>query len=299
MDKLMLMGIKIPEQTENRLEVCVLPEGKFFEKDWFGEKRKIGYTKEDIAQMVKNFEAGLPHYTPFVNIGHSNDSIAEVKKIYQVSDETEKQNGLWAVVEDENAYELTKKYRYASVEVYDNYLEGEGGEDKGKVFAGFALTNRPRHKLIKKIQFEELVEKMKDIFGFEVEIEDNNKQEEDMTIKEYEEKMEAQRQEFEAKLTEKQKELDEYEAEVFASKVAVWKAEKSKEGYTPANIDKFAEKITNKTVTFEVAEEFIALTEKVLEGQIVGEATFTDKEEELSAEEMGRRDAKLFEEGAE
>lgn len=299
MDKLMLMGIKIPEQTENRLDICVLPEGKFFEKDWFGEKRKIGYTKEDIAQMVKNFEAGLPHYTPFVNIGHSNDSVAEVKSIYQVSDDTEKQNGLWAVVEDENAYELSKKHKYASAEIYEDYLEGEAGTEKGKVFAGFALTNRPRHKLIKKIQFEELVEKMKDIFGFEVEIEDNNKQEEDMTIKEYEEKMEAQRQDFEAKLAEKQKELEKFEAEVFESKVNVWKAEKSKDGYTPANIDKFAEKLQNKTITFEVAEEFIALTEKVVEEQIVGEATYAEKDEQLTPEEMGKQDAKLFEEGAE
>jgi hypothetical protein len=121
--------------------------------------------------------------------------------------------------------------------------------------------------------------------------------EEDMTNKEFEEKIEAQKKEFETQLSEKQKELEKLQTELYTGKVNIWKAEKAKEGYTPANINKFADKLTNSVISFEVANEFIAMTEKVEEEQIVGSAKFTEDEKKESLEDMGRNDAKKMAEG--
>lgn len=299
MEVIQLMATKVPQRTNNEIEVCVLPEGKFSEKDWFGDERLVGYTKKDIAEMVNNFRKGLPHYSPFLNIGHTNEKLTEVKAVYQVSDDSDKQNGLWAVMEvDEDIYKTAKKYGYVSGEVYDDYLDADG-ESHGKVFAGLALTNRPRHKRIQKNKFEELIDKMRNVFSLVEDYPENKPEgwEEDMTNKEFEEKIEAQKKEFETQLSEKQKELEKLQTELYTGKVNIWKAEKAKEGYTPANINKFADKLTNSVISFEVANEFIAMTEKVEEEQIVGSAKFTEDEKKESLEDMGRNDAKKMAEG--
>ena len=297
METIQLMATKIPKAIKNKIEVCVLPEGKFSEANWFGDEKQIGYTKEDVAEMVTNFENDLPHYTPFLNIGHTNEKVAEVKSVYQIADDTTKQNGLWAVMEvNEEAYATSKEYGYVSGEVYDNYLDADG-ERHGKVFAGLALTNRPRHKRMQKNKFEIIVEKMRDFFVLaEESIPEDG--EEEMTNTEFEAKMAEKANEFDAKLAEKQKELERLETEVFSGKVDVWKAQKIKEGYTPANVDKFAEKITAKTISFEVANDFITMSEKVNEAQVVGIVQYAESDER-SPEELGAEDAKAFSMGGE
>jgi len=250
--------------------------------------------------MVENFEKGLPHYTPFLNIGHTNDKLTEVKKVYQVVDESEKQNGLWAVMEvDDDSYETTKKYGYVSGEVYDDYLDADG-ERHGKVFAGLALTNRPRHKRIQKNKFEMLVDKMREVFSLSEEPQNTEiEEEEEMTNAEFEERMNEKVKEFEAKLAEKENELEKVRAELYTGKVNVWKAQKAEQGYTPGNIGKFAEKLLNQVVDFEVADEFIALTEKVDTNQVVGSMNYTEKKDDKSPEELGAEDARKFSEEGE
>lgn len=306
MEKLNLMETEINKDQENdAAEVCAIPEGKFVEQGFFGGKMDIGYTEKEIGQMVENFEAGRPHYSPFVNVGHSNDKVGDIESIYQVKEDGDKQKGLWVKFSlDKDGLKLKeeKKYNYVSAEVYDNYLDAEG-KKHGKTFAGMALTNRPRHKKIQKNKFEELIDNIKNFLSIEV-VDNQEEANEDMNKKEYEEKLETYKEEFEAEIKKKEEEIKKYEEKLFKMKVEAWKNEKFGEGYSPANISKFAEKLMNKGITFDVADEFIGMTDKVDTKQVTGTADFTEqnkkkKEDELDLEKYGAEIAKKMTKGAE
>lgn len=298
------MEKEIPIQENNVYEVCAIPEGKFVEQSVFSGKRKIGYTDKDIKQMVENFQEGNPHYTPFVNTGHTNDKIGDIQEVYQVTNIEDIQNGLWVKFSlDKDGLKLIqdKKYNYVSAEVYDNYLDAEGNEH-GKVFAGMALTNRPRHKKIQKNKFEELIDGIKNFLSLEV-VEEHEEETDDMNKEQFEEKLTAMKEEYETKLKEKDEQIQKYEEEMFKMKVENWKSKKFSEGYAPANIDKFAEKLMDKGMSFEVADEFIGMTEKVDTDQVAGTAKFSEQtketEDKFDLEEYAREEARKMMEGAE
>lgn len=297
MDKMQNLTLKIPGINEfeandegiREVELCVVPEGKFAEKGWLKKTTYVGYNADDIENMVTKFDEGHPHYAPFMNEHHGNKAIVEVQSVFQEKGNSSgKQNGLYAKLSvNQEQYDLMKSYGYVSPEVYEDYIDADDNSH-GKVFAGFALTDRPRHKRIRKNNFELF-------YNFET------NEEEDMNLQEFEAEkaritaeVEAK---YEAQLKEKEDKIAEYELKLFTEKVSSWKNAKLGESYMPANVEKYAEKLLSGAINFEVADEFIAMTEKV-ETEQVYEQSFADKKDsdsiknfEAELERMGREDA--------
>ncbi len=275
---------KIPDVEGSLLEVCVIPEGKFFEKDWFGKKRQIGYDKSAIQQMVENWEKKILHYDPILNISHDDELVGEVQSLFAIFDSEDKQNGLWAKIQlNEMGQNLLDKhqYRYLSPEIYHGYLDADGN-DKGYVFAGVALTNYPRHKRMKKLSFSELFEKLMRWEGNEIELE-GEIMSENSTV---------DNKELLAELEQTKELLNKFQEERRQLQIDKWVAEMKPEGYTPAAIDRFTALLSEGKVDFDLATELIQMTQKVELGQTV--ASFKKVEHEVDLEEMGKEENAKF-----
>lgn len=214
---------KFEFQGNDVFEHCVLPEGKFYEKDFFGGSLKIGYTKENLLQMVDNFEKGRLHFDPIVCERHGGDKVGEVIGIsYKDTD----QPGLYAKMQlDEDGLSLMrkKKYKYMSAEVIHNHVDDEG-KDLGFAFMGVALTNYPRHKFIRKL--------------FSI------KGEGDVMVEQLptpvSENFELKYQELSQKYESVVSELEATKKMLFDSQLSSWKSEKLLQGFTPAPVEKFS-----------------------------------------------------------
>ncbi len=281
MEKILMQAEKIPENQGDILEVCVIPEGKFIEKDWFGKKRQIGYDEASIKQMVGNWEKKILHYDPILNISHEDKICGEVQELFAIFDDEVKQEGLWAKIKlNETGQDLLDKqmYRYISPEIYHGYLDADGN-DHGYVFAGVALTNYPRHKRIKKLNFSELAQWMFEKFvgGEDTEIEVETMAEERVDVEKFESM---------------QKEIEQYKLQEQQLRVDKWVAEMKPEGYTPAVLNRFHALLVDGKMDFELATELIKMTEKVATEQVV--ANFTKEVHEVSLEELGRMENSKF-----
>ncbi len=281
MEKVLMEAEKILEVQGNEIHVCVIPEGKFFERGFFGEKRKIGYDRVAIEQMVANWQNKVLHYDPILNVSHNDDLCGEVQELSAIFD-SEKQNGLWAkIVLDETGQNLLdkKKYRYLSPEIYHHFVDADGN-DRGYVFAGVALTNYPRHKKIKKLMFSEVAEKLMEWFNAtedDDEIEVETMANDNAVLQE----LETMKQQI-ARFKEQEHQL----------RVDKWIAETRSEGYTAATMERFAQLLKEQKIDFELAEELIKMTQKVSTEQVV--ASFSEEKHEIDLEEMGIEANKKF-----
>ena len=304
MEKKMLLGNEInllDNSLDKVISYCIIPEGKFYERDFFGDKYKIGYNKSDLEKMLENYSKKVLHYDLIVNLGHSDNKVGNIEKIYFKDDVMP---GLYMdFVLDEDGKDLIEsgKYNFMSAEVYNNYLDVEGN-DVGKVFAGAALTNYPRHKKVSKIKFSEVMDFFKELFDNEDKIEEGEKMDSKLT-EEFAE-VKKQNEELTVFIEKLKKEKEEYasklsvlEGEKNKAVVEKWSAEMLLKGYLPANVEKFSGKLLNGKITFEEATEFISLTPTMSTEQIINESKFSERKTKLTEEEEGIKLAKEYKNG--
>lgn len=303
MEKKMLLGSEInllDNSLDKVISYCIIPEGKFYERDFFGDKYKIGYTKNDLDKMLENYNNKVLHYDLIINLGHSDNKVGNIDKVYY---KDEGMPGLYIdFVLDKQGQELVDngKYSFMSAEVYNHYLSADGN-DVGKVFAGAALTNYPRHKKVSKIRFSEVMDFFKDLFENGEKIEEGDLMEAKL-LEEFTE-LKRQKEQFALTIEKLQKENEEYSSklnilEEEKKKVMIekWSAEMLLKGFMPANVEKFCGKIL-KGLSFEEATEFINLTPVMNTEQIINESTFSERKEKLTEEEEGIKLAKEYKNG--
>jgi len=117
-------------------EILVLPVGKY---DTYSGK--IDITDSMLAEMVKNFDSGVPNGVP-INFDHTyGKAAAWVSGLIHKAGE-----GLFAAVDWTKAGIQAledKEYRYISAEFSTDYEDPTFGGEHGNVLSGAALTNYP------------------------------------------------------------------------------------------------------------------------------------------------------------
>lgn len=299
MEKIVLMGQKIQKIDNFTIKHCVIPEGKFWENDWFGQKKQIGYSKSEIEQMFENYSQNILHYELILNVSHSDEKIGAIKELF-VEKSDESQKGLWAIIE---LYEAGKelienqKYAYLSPEIYENYITADGKEKKF-VFAGVALTNHPRHKKMQKINFsefkdffEEYVRKFFGIENLELDMEGEKMEKELLELKQKYSEVMSKTEEYSKKIVELEEKAKILINEKTVLALEAWKSEKFAEGYSPANIEYFVKLISDGKISIELAGEMISKTDKVSEKQTY---TADFNKTTITAEDLGKIDNEKF-----
>lgn len=289
-----MMGEKIQSETLNEFEHCVVPLGKFYETDYFGKKRVIGYTEKELEEMYANWEQKTLHYEPILNVGHEDDKVGDIESLSLNLDDDTKQKGLWAhIVMDDDGVDFTQKhkYRYLSPEIYTDYIDGEGNSH-GKVFAGVALTNYPRHKMMEKLRFS--LDELKEMLNIDKGGESNK------MVENFEEKYNevvVEMNELKQKFSELEEKYSALLGEKHSAEVDAWKAKKLSDGFKPAVIESLSEKLVSEKIDFEMADEIIEMTEKVSTEQVSDAVKYTNEEKDISVEELGKLDNRKFERG--
>ena len=128
------------------LQIPVARLGKWLHPT-YGE---VTFTQKDFDQIIANFEADRVGYTPFVRIGHTRkdaDVFAGEPALAWVTAFMQKGDVLYAAADptDAGTEKLVKekKYRYASLEYEDPYMDKATGKTYGAAVKAIALTNQP------------------------------------------------------------------------------------------------------------------------------------------------------------
>ena len=110
----------------------------------------ISADQNKFDQFRKNFKANVLGRQPFIRIGHSKDSAAsfgDAEAKAWVQDIVQDGDVLYALAEatDPKVEQdiRSKKYRFASAEYNENYMDKESGKNLGTVLSAIALTNEP------------------------------------------------------------------------------------------------------------------------------------------------------------
>lgn len=105
---------------------------------------------EKFRQFINNFKGNALGRPPFIRIGHDKSdspTFGDAEAKAWIKDIVQEGNVLYALCEpcDENVENLikSKKYRFASAEYDDNYIEKTSGKNVGTVLSAIALTNEP------------------------------------------------------------------------------------------------------------------------------------------------------------
>jgi hypothetical protein len=294
----------------------ILPVGKFYHNK-FGE---IVISKDMIQNMVSNFRQGIPHYKLSVNKQHDDivGAFGEIQNVEAAED------GLLAEISvDEETYQQlgNKRFKYHSAEYSDEYLDKKTGKKVGATLLGVALTNAPAHPLVPEIQLSEEGNK---IFFNEIQLQNEgvekmseatniklteSKEYQDMVLKlseatkEIKQLAEVHKEELRKlaeekdneikKLTEQTQELERNLAEVenanYKLEVEAWEKQAIDSGKVPNGVKKLSQKLAEKVITRELADEMLDVLQNVPEGRLVTSANVDVK---LSEKDEAKRIAK-------
>ncbi len=138
-------------RTDTKGEVVALGP-KLFRKqilrlgEWKHKKAPGGVldvTKEMVAEIVKNFKAGVRDDVP-VPMGHDRDALTSVGKVIGLE---QREDGLYGIHEiDDPEGKVGKTLTGTSALIALNYEDSESGEQLGAVLIHNALTNAPHMK---------------------------------------------------------------------------------------------------------------------------------------------------------
>lgn len=227
-----------PDKEKNTIWYNVLPVSKFSDSR-YGD---INISSDLIKKMEENFNKGIPTYEPLLNLRHNDDS----GKYGRALKLEAKNDGLWVLWEfyDNGLKKIHEDhFEYMSAEYSDDYKDKKTGKNVGPVFLGAALTNRPAHPDVEKINmFEDFKQFIKDLF-----VKEKIKTEDDEMEKSLEErlnfleektkKLEEDNKNLKAKLEESKKSEEEIKNKKFESDVDNWSKNWINKGAYPSQVN--------------------------------------------------------------